>query len=809
MSLPSFILDVTGKLKNDYIRLNAYFASLRTMINSHVDGTADIHPASNITNDSVNVTGIKVSNALDKLDLDADNHLASSTAHNSQDIVYSGSVAGATEVKEGLDLLDERIDNLIVGAGTSPAEVTDARSSGVKNKVFTVLDDRLESIENQLGYHSIDIGMVGDDSNNDAIQLNTWITEIGVTKVTLYLSIGTYKIATNVIIPENIIIKPLYGSILKIYNTYTITGTNTKIATGLYQIFDLSLGGTLAGTWNVIDVYPEWFGVQYDGTTETIILQKAFNFAVLAHANLTILEKNTVVTNNITLNTKDNFGINCKGIMKRPDSSAGSAIIELISCTNVKIPFLNMDGNALNNGGDEDNPLQASVLEFLHCLRLDTCDNIEIGTFYALNPTGDGLTIVNTNNVRINILHTKSTKCVGRNSLSIITGINIFVDTLICDNTGHMTMPGGFDIEPSLNTDIVNNVHIGTAYIKSAGTNPFAIMATNNSTVTDIFVDSVNIIKVKKQNTINKCCIISASNVYINSLQADGAGYDQLLYIGGSSTDKVCDNVNIKLAKGTNVGYSYIGFEKQVTNLNAKIIIVNSVSGGITITECKDIKLDLDIMSVLAGSYCINKSGNKAAENVTITGNISKRGTGAIAMITSVASSYIINWLLDGLDFTSWAQNTRIIGAGFTDNVKKINCANINYLSAKPNFDIWSVGDIIYNTVPVAGGNIGWVCTVGGAGGTWVKFGVTDLSGSTTWDPADLVTGTGETSASITVTGAALGDQVVCSAPYDLQGCIAHPYVDATDSVKIRVQNGTGGNINLASGTWRVKVIKP
>lgn len=80
------------------------------------------------------------------------------------------------------------------------------------------------------------------------------------------------------------------------------------------------------------------------------------------------------------------------------------------------------------------------------------------------------------------------------------------------------------------------------------------------------------------------------------------------------------------------------------------------------------------------------------------------------------------------------------------------------------------------------------------------------LEGSATWDPGDLADGAGETSSSITVTGAALSDYVVASAPYDLQGITANAYVDATNSVKIRLQNETGGNVNLASGTWRVMV---
>jgi len=81
------------------------------------------------------------------------------------------------------------------------------------------------------------------------------------------------------------------------------------------------------------------------------------------------------------------------------------------------------------------------------------------------------------------------------------------------------------------------------------------------------------------------------------------------------------------------------------------------------------------------------------------------------------------------------------------------------------------------------------------------------ISGSGTWNPGDLVDGAGETSASITATGAALGDFVLVSAPYDLQGICCNGYVDAADSVKVRLQNETGGAINLASGTWRVRVI--
>ena len=76
-----------------------------------------------------------------------------------------------------------------------------------------------------------------------------------------------------------------------------------------------------------------------------------------------------------------------------------------------------------------------------------------------------------------------------------------------------------------------------------------------------------------------------------------------------------------------------------------------------------------------------------------------------------------------------------------------------------------------------------------------------------TWDPGSLSTGTGETT-NVTVTGAALGDFVMVAPPYDLQDCLLTGYVQATNTVEIRLQNETASSVvNLASGAWRVKVI--
>lgn len=83
----------------------------------------------------------------------------------------------------------------------------------------------------------------------------------------------------------------------------------------------------------------------------------------------------------------------------------------------------------------------------------------------------------------------------------------------------------------------------------------------------------------------------------------------------------------------------------------------------------------------------------------------------------------------------------------------------------------------------------------------------TVINATGTVDPSSLVDAAGETK-TITVTGAALGDFVIVSAPYDLQGISVTAYVSAANTVSIRLQNESGGTLDLASGTWKVKVIR-
>lgn len=49
------------------------------------------------------------------------------------------------------------------------------------------------------------------------------------------------------------------------------------------------------------------------------------------------------------------------------------------------------------------------------------------------------------------------------------------------------------------------------------------------------------------------------------------------------------------------------------------------------------------------------------------------------------------------------------------------------YDSAAPTSGRWAVGEKVYNSVPTAGGNIGWVCVTAGSPGTWKTFGTIEV----------------------------------------------------------------------------------
>ena len=81
--------------------------------------------------------------------------------------------------------------------------------------------------------------------------------------------------------------------------------------------------------------------------------------------------------------------------------------------------------------------------------------------------------------------------------------------------------------------------------------------------------------------------------------------------------------------------------------------------------------------------------------------------------------------------------------------------------------------------------------------------------GDATVDPADMAAGA-ESTISVTVTGAALGDIVLAGPGVAItDGVVWSAAVTAANTVKFVFANPTGDHVDMASSTWTLVVLRP
>ena len=157
---------------------------------------------------------IAVNNELIALGVKYVNHVAGTVdKHAAENITYSGSFTGKTEVKAALAQAKAEIDLIVVSASIDP-EVAFARESLAKGETFATLDARLEEIETDVitqlaEYVSVkQFGAKGDGITDDTISIqdaidNASITGVGNLGAIVYFPPGVYKISTSLTVLAN------------------------------------------------------------------------------------------------------------------------------------------------------------------------------------------------------------------------------------------------------------------------------------------------------------------------------------------------------------------------------------------------------------------------------------------------------------------------------------------------------------------------------------------------------------------------------------------------------------------------------
>lgn len=111
-------------------------------------------------------------------------------------------------------------------------------------------------------------GAAGDGVTDDYIPFSACITAAAAAGAVVYIGPGTYLLGTSFSLSTPLL---FMGGILKPANGVTLTLTgNSDLDAPSYKIFDLSLGGVVAGNPRLKEncIYSEWWGAIPDGSTD-------------------------------------------------------------------------------------------------------------------------------------------------------------------------------------------------------------------------------------------------------------------------------------------------------------------------------------------------------------------------------------------------------------------------------------------------------------------------------------------------------------------------------------------------------------
>ena len=353
-----------------------------------------------------------------------------------------------------------------------------------------------------------------------------------------------------------------------------------------------------------------------------------------------------------------------------------------------------------------------------------------------------------------------------RNAISVIDGDDVLIAGNTFRNTTRTDMPGAVDIEPNgAAYPVTRNIKIVDNDFTSIRGNTGVVGAWLTSTQATLTTDAVGF--TVTGNTFRSCTNNSA--FYFSQFQQPAASTagNNVLFAGNtvlSTTGRPFEVSGVRGLKITGnlfdgpgsaaaIGYTYKVLDVAIDN-NEFRTVGNSDGRVFQLYRGSQVFFRYNDTYGASGSfvrYDVDGGSTGASDDVHYIGNV-VRGPGTT--------------------FTSKHASHTISGT---------NTARHNDLSAMSTTTI----DTTHVTPP-------------------------QLYASTTYDPGSLAAGAAANT-TVTVTGAATGDTVVAShSSIDTAATswIIYGYVSAANTVRVIIFNATGGTVDLASGTLRVRVFK-
>src|SRR6266566_1228676 len=564
------------------------------------------------------------------------------------------------------------------------------------------------------------------------------------------------------------------------------------------------------------------FGAKGDGVTDDTAAIQAMIDA--GKGKTVMIPDGTFIHAGVLLSgaTYNGTTIVCYGELKLrarvgAETTFGGAFVGLIikDCDNVTL-YYRGHGNRTNQTNNQE----------CHLVGIAGATNFHAPIFHAREVRGDGLYVGQSDWMSSSTMPSRlafgqvivtNSADDGRNAISVISVDGMAIDSLVSYGVGGIVegipMPGGLDIEPNFGYQAVSDLVIQNLHVISAGATGFAVLG---RAVTNDGVGDWNIRRVTVGNAVVK--LTGSKGFLFWRRVVDMKANVTITALGAAKQGLVIDDLdrpNIKaVIRGPSISNGLsVGNSGWVSDFRIEVDVYNySVHG-------------LEICGVRHGTFVGRVYGaTSASSTFAVQTRSHGRGLTQTDVIYSVDTPYdgnnaraFRNEPGDSVTFSGcrW-QNADVTGyatfpvafENLTAGITKVNLAGVTEAMTAPSNGTWNVGDTVLNKAPTPGAHAGWICVGPGTPGTWNRFGFTTLDNSAPYDPPSLAPGLGATTA-VTLNGATLGDHAEASFSGDLQGITLTAYVRAANAVSIRLQNGTAGTLNLASGTLRVRVTRP
>jgi hypothetical protein len=509
----------------------------------------------------------------------------------------------------------------------------------------------------------------------------------------------------------------------------TPTARRAVLAAGLAGAFGV-VGARTAGatTRSVEAVSVADYGAVGDGQADdTAAVRAAVSVAVTERRPLLVPPGTYLVDAPIRVVGATDLVVEMQGRLRRKDASVADSLVRFVNCTNLAVISLRTDGNVAANGAVQSDGRWYPVHEAKHDVRLDGCHGVWIGYLESLNPAGDGLYISGgqspSSDVSVEHVVVQSEAHTGRNAVSVIAGERIHFGSVravgVGCSTGVIVMPGGFQVEPN-NGDTVCDLQVESILVHTAGSTGLGLCSAYGRCISDVQIGMVRV--HKDAGTHPNSCDVNVRGVVrakILDIQhsSDPANVNQVLAVDNSDQVELAVTAPRLGSRPVNLGYS-----GRVTRLRLRGSLARSTSHLVQIFNLDDSVLDLTLRDAGQGSAYVMKHASGTSARVRFHGDW-RRGTSGALCVSG--SGVIDSWVLEDVDMTGWARDTRIkySGPSYLTRIRKDRVDNLTTASSRPTLDTWAQGDVVTNTAPRELGTVGhryvvsgWVCTQSGYG---------------------------------------------------------------------------------------------